>query len=129
MARISQKQIEAVQKIDREKRLKHFIKRVCDWEEVWSIKDHDWVFSETDDGTKVFQVWPHDVYARLYCVGERADCQPASLELEDFMENYLCPFQEEGIQVGVFYTTSENGYGMEAGYLGHLLSEELDMYY
>lgn len=62
-------------------------------------------------------------------IGEWADCQPASLELEDFMENYLRPFQENGIKVGVFYTTSEKGWVMEAGCLGHLLSEELDMYY
>ena len=129
MSEISQKQIEAVLKLDRTARLKHFVKRVCGWDEVWSIKDDDWVFSGAEDGTEVFQVWPNEVYAKLYCVGEWEGCQPAAIQLDDFLENFLRPFQVERVKVGVFYLTTENGWVMEAGYLGHLITEELNMYY
>ena len=128
MPNISQKQIEAILKLDKDARLKHFVKQACAFEEVWALSDGDWVFSETNDGTKFFHVWPNEVYAQLYCVGEYQDCHPASIQLDDFMENFLRDFQEQRIKSGVFYLTTENGYIMESGYLGHLIWTELDMF-
>ena len=129
MSDISQKKLEAILKLDKDKRLKHFVKQVCNWDEVWALWDGDWVFSESSEGMEFFQVWPNEIYAKLYCVGEWEDCQPASIKLDDFLESFLRPFQEEKIKVGVFYLTTENGWVMEAGYLGHLITEELNMYY
>ncbi len=82
MSDISQKKLEAILKLDKDKRLKHFVKQVCNWDEVWALWDGDWVFSESSEGMEFFQVWPNEIYAKLYCVGEWEDCQSASIKLD-----------------------------------------------
>jgi hypothetical protein len=103
------KEIEVVSKLSREARVEHFIKRVVGHEELWGIQRDGWVLAGNGSGLEVFQVWPHEEYARLCCVGEWADCEPAAISMDDFMSTFVPDFDEKRIVVGVFYTPTDNG--------------------
>ena len=73
-------EIEAVLATDAETRYRYFIKRVADWEQVWSLRNTGgWVLTETDDGQQVAPFWPFQAFAQRAAVGQWADTEPTSI--------------------------------------------------
>jgi len=123
------KEVAAVSVLPREKRLRHFIRVVADFEQVWGIDDGGWVLAGTPESKQVFNVWPFRDYAELYCQGEWAGCSPKAIGLDEFMESYLPDFDEKSILLGVFYTREDNGALLNANELRALLQAEVDEWY
>ncbi|WEZ05197.1 DUF2750 domain-containing protein [Bacillus subtilis] len=49
---MNEKELEMSLKLDPDKRYRYFIKKVVDYEEVWSLSnDEGWVISEGENGT------------------------------------------------------------------------------
>lgn len=122
-------EILAVSALTAERRVEHFIKRTVDHQEVWGIRKGDWALSANSSGVTVFQVWPFDDYAQLCCVGEWADCVPASMELDFFIDTFVPNLCEQGIAVGVFYTPTDNGILMPPNELADRMRAYEDQWY
>jgi hypothetical protein len=81
----------------------HFVKRVADWGEIWSLRNADgWVLSGDDDGHETIPVWPHRLYAEAFLEGQWADCEAASIDFEEWMTKWLPGIEEDGRHVAVF---------------------------
>ena len=125
---INQNQIDAVIALSGQERYNNFIKVVVDWEEVWGLYQDNWALAGTDDGQRVFPVWPAKEYAQL-CVDKEWDgCEPKSFSLEDFMSELLPNLKNDGVLPGVFYTPSDNGVTPTVEKLLEDLNEELGNY-
>lgn len=107
--KISQKRIESVVALPGSKRYEHFIKVAADCEEVWGLYQDGWALAATDDGQKVFPVWPSKEYAELCKEKEWAGYEAESFSLADFMDELLPNLKSDGVLLGVFYTPSDKG--------------------
>lgn len=107
---LSQKEQEAVSRLSAEARLEHFIKRVADWEAVWSLRNAEgWVLSQTSPGQMAAPFWPHPSYATACALNEWADCEPQPIELRVFMERWLPGIAKDKRLLAVFPTPSSSG--------------------
>ncbi|MGN5479472.1 DUF2750 domain-containing protein [Cupriavidus basilensis] len=95
--KVNQRQLEAVFALPGPKRFEHFVKVVCDWEEVWGLFKDGWALAAADDdGTIVFPVWPAKEYA-LHCAErEWLGYEPRKIGLTDFLENVLANSESRG---------------------------------
>lgn len=126
---VNQKQLEAVLSLPAPKRFEHFVKVVCDWEEVWGLYQDGWALAATDnDGTTVFPVWPAKEYA-LHCAdSEWLGYEPRQISLTDFLEVVLPTLKAEGTLPGVFCTPTDKGVTPTAGELEAAIKAELEKY-
>jgi hypothetical protein len=127
--RINDKEIENVLALSGADRCEHFVKRVADWEEVWSLRDEKgWVSSENDEGIKSIPVWPHPEYAKLCAEESWKGNKPSSIELQAFMEKWLSGMEKDGLLVAVFPTPSGKSVQVSPAELKQHLQEECEQY-
>ena len=126
--KINPKQIESVLALAGSKRYQHFVKVVTDWEEVWGLYQDGWALASTDDGQKVFPLWPAKEYAQLCAEKEWRGYEPESFSLEDFMGELLPNLKDDGVLPGIFYTPSDKGVTPTVDQLLADLNEELKNY-
>lgn len=78
---IPRQQIEAVNALPGGKRYEHFIKRIVDQEEVWSLYDGGWAVSSMTSGSRSLPLWPAREYAELCKTQGWSNYQPRSIDL------------------------------------------------
>lgn len=62
---MNEKQFEAVLALDSSKRFEHFIGKVADWQQMWSVKsDEGWLVPLAPENFEYFPLWPHFEYAQ-----------------------------------------------------------------
>lgn len=101
--RVSDQEFEAVSALASEPRYHHFIKRVADWQALWTIRcDADWVSISDNSGGTSLPVWPAERFARAYCNHEWASCTPDVITLEEWSNDVAPRLSESGVQIAVF---------------------------
>lgn len=127
--RLSEKEAAAVSVLSPERRVEHLVKRVADWEEIWSLKSATgWAMAGTESDGKAFPVWPHAHYAMLCATDQWAGNHPEAIPLEHFMVAWVPGLTKDGVSVAVFPTPSSGGVAMEPAALKALLEDELENY-
>lgn len=109
-------------------RYHHFIKVVCDWEEVWGLYNDGWALAALEDGQQVFPLWPKKEYAQLCLAKEWVDYKPEVFSLTECMEELLPSLRADNILPGIFYTPSDTGVTTTIEQLLNDLNEELEQY-
>lgn len=122
------KQIESVVALPGPERYSHFIKQVADSEKVWGLYQDGWAMAETDEGTRVFPLWPAEEYAALCAENEWSDYEPEMIELKDLMSELLPMLERDGVVPGIFYTQGDKGVTPEIGRLREDLQHERSRY-
>ena len=117
MRPISEKEIQAVLRLDGPARFSHFVKRVVDFEEAWGLWSEGWALMENSEGTQVFPLWPAREYAELNRIGDWAEYEPKAISLAELLDNYLPDFAARGILPGVFPTPKGKGVTLSANEL------------
>ena len=108
--RLMSKEAEAVSALPPQQRLTHLVKRVADWEEIWSLRNSEgWVMSQMLSGQVATPFWPHPDYAKLCAQGPWKDCEPASVLLNEFLEKCIPGLKRDCRYVDAFPTPSEPG--------------------
>lgn len=93
-----------------DKRYEYFVKKVCDWEEIWSIKDvNGWCQMGSSDGRECVPVWPAHRYAQAFCVSEWKDCTAVLIPLEKWIRSWIPGMEKDGKCVAVFPTSEMQG--------------------
>jgi hypothetical protein len=105
--KVSQKEIEAVLQLPGEKRYEYFIKRVADANKLWGLWNDGWAMGVTKDGQQTIPVWPAAEYADSCRQGEWEVYTPKSLDLHEFMDEFLPRLVRDGIRVSIFDIPSE----------------------
>ena len=100
---ISDKEFAAVTQLDAAARYRHFLKRVADWQEAWSLYEDGWMTMHDDEGRLLLPLWPARRYAeahRLPGWGEAAEAR--SISLDRLLENWLPGLKADGRGVSIF---------------------------
>jgi hypothetical protein len=110
-------------------RLRYFLGRVSDWEQLWGMRnDEGWLVPVTPDGIEYFPVWPHPDFAQkttdLRFPGHRTD----EICLHNFMECWLPTLQNDDVKVAAFPNLECTFWVIDAGHLAEHLLDELKKY-
>jgi len=105
----SEKEIQAILRLDGPARFNHFVKRVVDFEEAWGLWKDGWALMKNDEGTLIFPLWPAREYAELNRIGDWAEYEPKGISLAELLDNLLPSFTERGVLPGVFPTPGGKG--------------------
>jgi len=84
-------------------RYSHFIRRVADFEEIWSLRGSDgWVTMGDDVGHQCIPVWPHKRYAEASIRDDWSEAEAVMIELDAWMTALLPSMARDGLHVAVF---------------------------
>lgn len=112
--KISDEEFTAVLKLKEINRYEYFIKKVSDWEELWSLSNNEgWVLASDNQGRYFIPVWPHHRYAQACAQGVWEDCQPKSIELDSWLERWIPGMMNDHRIISVFPTPNNKGYLVE----------------
>jgi hypothetical protein len=125
----SDKEIQAVLRLDGPDRFRHFIKQVVDFEEAWGLWSDGWALMANSDGAPVFPLWPAREYAELSRIDDWAEYEPRRISLADLLNDLLPGFQERGVLPGVFPIPTGKGVTPTANELASALrASDLESY-
>ncbi|MCI5143629.1 MAG: DUF2750 domain-containing protein [Candidatus Electrothrix sp. ATG1] len=126
---LSEQELTSVLSLPGAKRYSYFIKKVADWEEVWSLRNQDgWVLAAGPSGSEIVPVWPHKRFAEACMIGEWKDCKPAVIELSTWMERWIPGMAKDNRQVAVFATPEDKSVVVQPVQLYAEISEECEQY-
>ena len=96
------KQLENVFALTSKQRYEHFISKVCDWEELWILADHNqnFLIITPQENLEYLPVWPHADYASAFHEIYPSH-KPSRVELDSFLEIWLPNLNDDGLKVGV----------------------------
>lgn len=122
-------QFAQVSALPADQRYRHFIGKVADGEELWTLKGTDgFVLFEAGDGTRCVPVWPHQDYAESLATGDWADSAPERIDLDAFRSRWIPGMDNDARMVAVFPTPEAKGVVITPANLEADLSEELAQY-
>ena len=110
-----------------EKRYEYFIKKVVDYEEIWTLFENGWVLSTDGQGNSLFPIWPKKEFAQFCAKEEWKKCEVKSIDLDEFMNEWADSFRNEGIHLDVF-SNNESSVSRKIDDLLIDLTKELENY-
>ena len=124
---ILKQEIENVLQIDKSKQYEYFLKKVADFEEVWSLKDDKGWVTLGIGGDIFFPIWPKKEFADICISDEWNNCYPESIELEEFLEYWIGGLKEDNIRITIMWN---NGNGIDVAWdvLREDIRQELEKY-
>ena len=73
--KITEQEIEAIIKLTPQQRYAYFLKRICDWEEIWTLYEDDCiVLNEDKQGVLFVFLLPFETFASHYAIKQRGMC-------------------------------------------------------
>ena len=118
------KEVESVLKLDIRKQYEYFIKKVVDAEVIWSLSEDDGFASVGDDDNLKVPLWPKEEFAALYISDDWANYQCDTIDLYDFIEEWIPNLKEDGCGVSIFWN-DEGGIEVDLDDLARDLRQEL----
>ena len=116
-----------VLKTDKSKQYEYFVKKVADFEEVWSLRDpQGWATLGLDDRS-FFPVWPKKEFADICKKEEWENYYSESIDLEEFLDEWLVGLKEDGIRVTLMWNDG-NGIDIDWDRLRADIEQELEKY-
>ena len=109
-------------------RYTHFVKKIADQQELWSLWNHGWVLASDDSGRELIPVWPNEKYAALCSEGRWAGSVPKLIELGAWMDRWIGGAKRDGRLIAVFPTTESRGVVVEPDQLATDIELELSKY-
>jgi len=127
--KMNQPQFDRVVSLPAQERYAHFISKVADCQQLWTLKGPDgFVMFGDDSGQQCVPVWPHPDYAAALAKDSWSDCSPDELDLEAFMSRWIPGIAKDRYMVAVFPTPEEKGIVVDPRRLQEDLSAELEQY-
>jgi len=127
--KVGDKEYESVISLEADKRYIYFIKKICDWEEVWSIKDEEgWCLMGNPNEQACIPIWPAQRYAQAFCTKEWKNCTPASISLERWIKSWLPGIARDEKLVAIFPVSDMRGVIRNSSELLQDIEEELKNY-
>lgn len=127
--KLTDKEMCHVLELDGERRLGHLVKRVADWQTVWSLSSQTGWVAGVDEGARCcFPIWPHPIYAEICAADEWAGNTPAPIDIHDFTGEWLPNLEKDGVILAVFPTRIDKAVFVEPRRFKGLLETELSQY-
>ena len=105
---MNKKELISVSKLPANKRYEYFIKKVADYEEVWGLFEDGWVTTQDDMGRSLIPFWPKKEFAELCAINEWSKCIAKSIDLDEFINNWLTGMKEDGVLPSIFWNNDDS---------------------
>ena len=112
--KVSKQELEAVTALSPEKRYNYFVKRICDWEQVWTLYEDDYiVLNEAKNGKLYILLFPCKDFAEHYATNTRGmkGVSYKSFEINEFLETIIKKLQANNVSKALVFPVA-NGYGL-----------------
>jgi hypothetical protein len=128
--KISDKEIEAVSKLEPLERYQYFMKKVADTEKMYSLVDKEGNFALSDVEINVlFSLWPAPEFALKCAQGAWEGFTVKEITIEDFEDNILDIVSDNNWLINVFSIECKTGFVVDFGEFARDLSHELKKYH
>lgn len=123
---LSAREHQATLGLSNHQRFQHFIDKVAEHGEIWSLaNDEGWV-TLTSEGDNCLPLWPHPDYAAEWATADWADCQPKSVALDVWLERWTKGLSGDETLLVVFPNLKEEALLVEPEELEEALREALE---
>jgi hypothetical protein len=112
--KVSKQELEAVTALSPEKRYNYFVKRICDWEQVWTLYEDDYiVLNEAKNGKLYILLFPFKDFAEHYATNTRGmkGVSYKSFEINEFLETIIKKLQANNVSNALVFPVA-NDYGL-----------------
>ena len=97
-SKITKQEFEAILKLSPDKRYQYFIKRVCDWEQIYALYEGDGVVLNEDRKGNLFVfLFPFETFASHYAQNEIESSICKAIELEKFINEIMGKLQSHNV--------------------------------
>jgi len=113
--KITEQEIEAIIKLTPQQRYAYFLKRICDWEQVWTLYEDDYiVLNEAKNGKLYILLFPFKDFAEHYATNTRGmkGVSYKSFEINEFLETIIKKLQANNVSNALVFPVA-NGYGLD----------------
>lgn len=130
--KVSKQELEAVTALSPEKRYNYFLKRICDWEQVWTLYEDDYiVLNEAKNGKLYILLFPFKDFAEHYATNTRGmkGVSYKSFEINEFLETIIKKLQANNVSNALVFPVV-NGYGLNVSMIDMVkdIQSELENY-
>src|ERR1043165_8859035 len=122
------KEFESVIHLAPEKRYEYFIKKVADWQEVWSLWNDGWALMGDKTSGEMIPGWLHPVLAGAATDGEWLGYKPKKIDLEECLAKWIPGMEKDQRMVAVFPVSQSQTTTISPLKLKNDLEEELQQY-
>ena len=128
--RVSQEELDALNRCDHNVRYKYVMKRIADTETIWTMsKDRSTIAIQIQDGIRLFPIWSSKEYGIAFCEDICPDFSCLPISLEDFVEYFIDFICDEDLMINVFPTVKEPlGKIVDINEFANQLGKELEEY-
>ena len=112
--KVSKQELEAVTALSPEKRYNYFVKRICDWEQVWTLYEDNYiVLNEAKNGKLYILLFPFKDFAEHYTTNIRGmkGVSYKSFEINEFLETSIKKLQANNVSNALVFPVA-NGDGL-----------------
>ncbi|MCX6952723.1 MAG: DUF2750 domain-containing protein, partial [Verrucomicrobia bacterium] len=109
---------------DGKRRYTYFVGRVCETRKVWSLYQDGWASFGVGD-QQLLPLWPHRAYAEPFRHGNWATYEPAEIDLDEFLAEWIPRLQHSGLAPAVFPTPAGHAVVVTPDDLAATLRQEL----
>ena len=110
----------------------YFVKRICDWEQVWTLYEDDYiVLNEAKNGKLYILLFPFKDFAEHYATNTRGmkGVSYKSFEINEFLETIIKKLQANNVSNALVFPVA-NGYGLNVSMIDIIkdIQSELENY-
>jgi hypothetical protein len=128
--KISDREIEAVSKLQPLERYQYFMKKVADTEKMYSLVDKEGNFALSDVEINVlFSLWSAPEFALKCAQGAWEGFAAKEITIEDFEDNIIDIVSDNNWLINVFSIEGKTGFVVDFGEFARDLSFELKKYH
>ncbi|MES2702519.1 MAG: DUF2750 domain-containing protein [Bacteroidota bacterium] len=121
---ISSKEIAAVSMLSPFERYNYTIKRIVDWERLFTIRgDEGWAILYVDD-RPVYSLWPSEQIATATNAGIIDGSIISEISLDVFLNTVIPELKDKGILINVFPVDNKSGFVVEIDEIVRDIAEE-----
>ena len=126
---MNEKQFEAVLALDTFERYNHFVNKVADWEQLWSVKnDEGWLVPVAPEDFEYFPLWPHPEYAQKTTDINFPGHKAVEISTKELLEHWLPLFEQDKVKLAVFPNKEWSFWRIEPNDLKEELLNEMAQY-
>jgi len=127
--KMNSQEFNSVISIDPPKRYSYCIKRIVDFEELWSLWTIDgWALTSDSQGNELVPIWPHEKFASACASGAWVGYEPRTISLSDWINRWIPGMTRDKRLVAVFPTPEGKGIVVSPDRIKDDLESEMSLY-
>lgn len=96
-------------KMSKNDKYSYFIRKVSDFEQVWGLYNDGWAVLKNNEKEVILPFWPEKEFAIIATSELWNDYSPRSIDIYDFIEQFLVEMSRDKIKTNVFHNSIDDG--------------------